>query len=83
MNKNLQTVKNLALPILTSNREYNRFCNLLDLGLYNTARLALGRHGSNKDNAAEYNQLEDILIDLIVSKEDEEGNSNNKTIRNT
>ena len=81
MDKTISNIKSLALSVLDHD-EYITFMSYVFNGEYNLARLFLNQY-YHHDNADDHNRLEDILIDLIMKKEDGRGDESEQAIGNS
>jgi hypothetical protein len=81
MDKTISNIKSLALSVLNYD-EYVTFMSYIYNGEYNLARLFLKSY-YHHDDAENHNRLEDILIDLIMKKEDEGGDESEQANRDS
>lgn len=77
MEKTISNIKDLA-KVVFHNSDYSDFMSYISVKDYNSARLFLD--GCHTHDPIIHDRLEDILIDLIMKREDEEGGRNEQAI---
>lgn len=82
MDKTISNIQNLALSIFDRD-DYIDFMSYVKSGEYNLARLFLDTQYVHRNDDEYHNRLEDILIDLIMKKEDGRGDESEQAIRNS